>query len=222
MSGLWTDGEGTFVSSDRYRGMVARTKFAIGVEAVLPPAFFGLIGIMPTLATSIFFDSGRVWAKAEDESVVVSCNTLDAASFPARDLLAVVGGVREKSVGRVKVSSPALQDIMKRFAAFFGSSDKRTVVRLILGNHLDVVGNNDSDDILKDTIVPSEVEGLDRFDIKTYYNALDLLFSMFNGDMNIYTSGAPEDPLYAVAEDAGLEYFFASYYVPTEGDNANQ
>lgn len=125
LSGVFTDGNDTYLSTDRYKGM-AYTGPGLGFRAVIPADFISLLELFGD-EVDLYWRDGLLWARNSNATIIVSGYTQSEDKFPSTDLLnamkncaASVGG--EDETYSVRIDSKDLDNVLKRLRAFAGDS----------------------------------------------------------------------------------------------------
>lgn len=214
-NGVWTDGEGAFVSSDRFKAMrLSLDQYQLNSRGVVPSDFLGLIKAFGDESIHAYWQGAMLWARNEDAGTVVWARTVTEATFPSEELGEMIDDAIEANDLKILLNARELDDALKRLFGFFGEA---VVCEVTLGpkGKMTIVGNNSNGDAFRESIgyqVAEDSVEVSGEKFSAYFSSLALIPDLFDGDLVLaLESSGSVSPIVTVAEDLGISYILMQY-----------
>jgi len=211
LAGIYTDGDGLFMATDKFKGMQVELDQKFGFEALIPVDFFGLLDCLGS-AVLFRWEDGVLWATDKDFSVVVSSFTRSAEKFPSVQLAKFFNEMADTGEYHVTLNAEKLGESIKQIRSFFGRDDLRCNVKFKKKMILSVIGKNK--DQMKDVVKYSLGEDsgdIVNFQFEMMLNVMGVIPTLFDGDFNLHII-ANNRPLYSESKELGIKLMLVPFW----------
>ncbi len=211
LAGVFTDGNGTFMSTNMFKGMqIILEDHKWGFRALIPSDFFALLESIGDSAYIYWVDS-RLWLRNEDASIVVSGFTKEAEKFPVDPLGEFFVEMETDCDKHVILDSTALRAALERVKGFFGDS---VVTEVTFKNRMGIKGEGKNKDKLRDSVPYKLADGsapVDDFSFRMMLDVIEELPTIFEDEFTLHMT-SNNQPMYTEAENLGIKLLLTPYF----------
>lgn len=211
LSGIYTDGEGKFMSTDAFKGMyIELEKHQWGFEGLIPNDFFGLLDSIDG-DVYLYFNKGLLWARDEDANVVVSSFTRSADKFPSEGLTKYFEEIASTGEYKALINAEDLSESIKQLRTFFGADDLVCKIKFKKKMVLEATGtNNDKMKTLVKYVAGKDSDELVGFEFAMQLGVLGIIPTLFDGEFTLQMI-ANNKPMFSQSKDLGIKLLLTPY-----------
>jgi len=211
LAGVFTDGNGTFMSTNMFKAMqIELDDHSWGFRALIPSDFFALLESIGDSAYIYWVDS-RLWLRNEDASIVVSGFTKEAEKFPAEPIGEFFVEMETKCDKHVMLDSTALRAALERVKGFFGDS---VVTEIVFKKRMVIKGEGKNKDKLKDSVPYKVADGsapVEDFGFRMMLDVIEELPTIFEDEFTLHMISESQ-PMYTEAENLGIKLLLTPFF----------
>ena len=211
LGGVFTDGDGIFLSTDMFRGMlVTQEDQSWGVCTVLPSDFINMLDDLPGEQALMYWEQDVVWVQDPEGKVVVSGFCRKPEMFPAAGIKRFFDEVSEKSTLHATIDAVELKQVLDRLRGFFSDSISCTVK---FDKKLSITGESENRDRMKDVIPYTQEQDsaeLKGFSFNMKLSALAILPTLYDGDFTLHMIDDSK-PMHSTSKTLGIKVMLTPY-----------